>query len=154
MQVTLVVAGKVKERWLRDGIAEYAKRIQPYLKLEVVEVKDAPDELPEERAKAEEGERLWAKVKPGSYIVALDLAGETMDSPEFSAQLERWLQLGGSHVTVLIAGSLGFTEELLSRCNSRLSMGKLTYPHQLARLIFLEQLYRACKIRRGEKYHK
>ncbi|NCC84926.1 MAG: 23S rRNA (pseudouridine(1915)-N(3))-methyltransferase RlmH [Clostridia bacterium] len=154
MQVKLIVAGKVKEAWLRAGIAEYSKRVQPYVRLEIIEVKDAPDELPEERAKAEEGARLLAQVKPGSLTVALDLAGEEMDSPTFAGRFAKWMEEGGAQVNFLIAGSRGFSEDVLKQCQARLCMGRMTYPHQLARLIFLEQLYRACKILRNEKYHK
>ncbi len=153
MLVRLITTGKIKEKWLQAGIAEYSKRISSYFKLEIIEVKDAPDETPEARAKSEEGERLLAQIKSG-YVVALDLAGEALDSPEFAASLEKWLELGGATVNFVIAGSRGFAPEVLARVNARISMSRMTFPHQLARLIFLEQLYRACKILKGEKYHK
>lgn len=153
MLVRIIAAGKIKEKWLQAGIAEYSKRIAPYLKLEIIEVKDAPDLLPEDRAKAEESQRLLSQLKPG-FIVALDLAGAELDSPTFAANLDKWLELGGATINFLIAGSRGFSPELLTQVDARLSMSKMTYPHQLARLIFLEQLYRACKILRGETYHK
>ncbi len=153
MLVRIIAAGKIKEKWLQTGIAEYSKRIAPYLKLEIIEVKDASDQLPEDRAKAEESQRLLSQLKPG-FTVALDLAGTELDSPTFAANLDKWLELGGAAVNFLIAGSRGFSPELLTQVDARLSMSKMTYPHQLARLIFLEQLYRACKILRGEAYHK
>lgn len=153
MKVRVIAAGKIKEAWLKAGIDEYSKRLKPYLSLEVIEVADASDREPEARAKAEESERLWAKVRPG-FTVALDLAGEVTDSPGFAEKLEGWLVAGGSTVNFLIAGSLGFSEELLRKVDARLSLGKMTYPHQVARLLLIEQIYRACKIWRGERYHK
>lgn len=154
MQIHVVTAGKVKQAWLREGIAEYSKRIQPYMDLDIVEVADASDQEIPGRAVEQESERLWAKVKPGSFVVALDLAGQQMDSVSFAENLEKWLELGGSQIYVLIGGSLGFSRSLLEKCQVRFSMGPMTFPHQLARLVFLEQVYRACKINHHEKYHK
>lgn len=153
MKIRIIAAGKIKDKWLKQGIEDYARRIRPYMDLEVIEVPDASDSKSEERAKAEESERLLAKVKPG-FVLALDLAGEEMDSLCFAKRLQSWLEAGGATLNILIAGSLGFAPELLQKADARLSLGRMTYPHQLARLLLLEQIYRACKINRGERYHK
>lgn len=153
MRLRIIAAGKLKEKWLKEGCAEYAKRLGAYVTLEIVEVADASDKEPEQKAKAAESARLWAKRKPG-YVAALDLAGQEMSSEELAAELADWFTEGGATVNILIAGSLGFAPELLEKVDFRLSLGKMTFPHQLARLLLLEQVYRSFKIQRGERYHK
>ncbi len=154
MNIQIVCAGKIKDKWLKLGIEDYSKRLNKYVNLEIVEVQDASDNIPELRAKEEESERLLAKVKPNSHVVALDVSGKHMDSLELANHVPKWLEQGGSNLCFIIAGSLGFSDELLLQCNYRLSMSKMTFTHQMARVILLEQIYRAFKINKNEKYHK
>ena len=154
MKVQIIAAGKIKDRWLKDGISDYAKRLGKFFDLEIIEVPDASDDAQIERAKKIESESLLAKVKNNSFLLALDVAGKSLSSIELAEKLPLWLERGGANLTVLIAGSNGFSDDLLTKCDYRLSMSKMTFTHQMARLIFLEQLYRAVKINRNERYHK
>jgi len=159
MNIQIVAVGKLKERYLTDGVAEYLKRLKPYAKVQITEVAD--EKAPESMSAAEErlavnreGERILAQVKPDTYVVALAIEGKQFTSEEFAAQLQSMATYGTSQVTFLIGGSNGLSEEVLRRANFKLSFGKMTYPHQLMRLILVEQIYRAFKIMRGEPYHK
>lgn len=159
MKITVAAVGKLKERYLKDGIAEYTKRLSRFAEVEVVEVDDehAPDSLSEAQegqVKQREAERLLKRIKEGSYIVLLDLAGEQINSESFSSKLESVMLSGNSHITFIIGGSLGLDKSLISAANYRLCLSKMTFPHQLARLILLEQIYRAFKIMKNETYHK
>ncbi|GAV25189.1 23S rRNA (pseudouridine(1915)-N(3))-methyltransferase RlmH [Carboxydothermus islandicus] len=159
MEITIVAVGRIKEKYLKEGIAEYLKRLSPYARLAVIEVDDenAPENLsPTEAEKVvkKEGERILAKITPSSFVIALDLKGKNLSSEEL-ADLIAEKQLGGqSKMTFIIGGSLGLSQEVLERADFKLSFGRMTYPHQLMRLILLEQIYRAFKIIRGEPYHK
>lgn len=159
MKITLLTAGKVREKYLRDGIAEYQKRLGKYCRVEVVEVADekTPDKAPpaeEERIKNTEGERLLRRIRETDYVIALAIDGKAPDSIEFSEKLEKLGVQGESSLVFVIGGSLGLSEEVLRRADERLSFSRMTFPHQLMRLILLEQIYRAFRIMKGEPYHK
>lgn len=159
MKITIVAVGKLKEKYLKDGIGEYAKRLGRYCTLELLEVEDeqAPESLsPAEEiaVKVREGDRLLRKVREGSLLAVLDLKGEKLSSEAFAARLESFFVSGKSHITFVIGGSLGLDEGLVRKADFRFSMSDLTFPHQLVRLILSEQLYRAFRIMKGEPYHK
>lgn len=157
-QVRLIVVGKLKEKYWVEAEAEYLKRIRPYLKLEIREISDiaSPENASvsqEELVRQNEGKFIESLILPKSFLVTLDLRGKQLTSPELADFLnERMIE--GQDLTLVVGGSLGLTEELVKRANFNLSFSKLTFPHQLFRVMLLEQLYRACKIVRGEKYHK
>ena len=151
--------GKLREKYLREGINEYTKRISRFCDIEIQEVGDeqAPENLSpaqEEQVKRKEAEKILRKVKDGSLLIALDVKGQKFDSESFAAKLQSFFVSGYSHITFVIGGSLGLDDELLRKAHIRFSMSDLTFPHQLARLILMEQLFRAFKIINGETYHK
>lgn len=155
MQIHILAVGKIKEPYLNEGISEYLKRLKPYARVEITEVKD--EKAPEEISDAEkqlilekEAARLEALIKPGTHLVALDIAGRAFSSPELASYIHNQGLSGNSHLTFLIGGSLGLSPRLLEQAHLRLSFSPLTFPHQLFRLMLLEQLYRAFKIIRGE----
>jgi len=159
MKITIAAVGKIKERYLKEGISEYTKRLSRFADVEIIEVDDeqAPDNLSpaqEAQVKAREAERLLKKIKEGSYIILLDLAGEQTTSEGFAAKLEKIMLSGSSHITFIIGGSLGLDQSLIKVADYRVCLSKMTFPHQLARLILLEQVYRAYKIMKNEPYHK
>lgn len=159
MKVSVIAVGKLKEKYLKDGIDEYAKRLSRFCELEIIEVEDeqAPENISpakEQQIKKKEAERILKRVKPGSILIVLDIKGEKPDSEEFAAKLQAFFISGDSHLTFVIGGSLGLDAELLKSAGYRFSMSNLTFPHQLARLVLLEQLFRAYKIINGETYHK
>ncbi len=154
MRILLRAAGKIREPWIRDGIAEFRKRLTRYCTVEIDEIEDSPDSLPIERVLADEGVRFLSRIRPGEYVVLLDLGGMQLDSLEFAAKLPVWLEKGGAAVTFVIGGSNGVSAEVTRRANERIRLSDLTFPHSMARLILLEQLYRAFRIRSGEPYHK
>lgn len=154
MNLYIICAGKIKEKWLVEGIKEYQKRLQSYVNLEIIEVADASDQEPLELAKAAESQRLLKKARDNSYKIALDLHGIPLSSEELAEKLEPWFMSGGANITLFIAGSYGFSDTLLNQVDFRLSMSKMTFTHQMSRLLIIEQIYRAFKIKRGEKYHK
>ena len=157
MRAALLCVGRLKERYWREACAEYEKRLTRYVNLEVIEVPDAPEPA-HESAAAEmqvlrgEGERLLSKLRPDDVVVALAVQGKTYDSVGFSRRLEQLAQRG--RVVFVIGGSLGLSPEVYARAEERVSFSTLTFPHQMMRVIFLEQLYRACRIAAGERYHK
>lgn len=159
MQITVVSVGKLKEKYLKEGIEEYSKRLSAYCKLQLVEVNDekAPEELSAaemEQVKRKEGERILAQLKPDQYVIALAIEGQMWTSEKLSAEMDRLALHGKSQVAFVIGGSLGLGDEVLKRADVHLSFSRMTFPHQLVRLILLEQVYRAFKINRGEPYHK
>ncbi|AIQ66159.1 Ribosomal RNA large subunit methyltransferase H [compost metagenome] len=159
MFIQLITVGKLKEKYLVQGIQEYAKRLTPYLKFQMIEVADekAPDTLSEAEVsgvKAREGERILAHVKEGAHVIALAIDGKLWSSEELAAEIDRLGTYGTSHVVFVIGGSHGLSDAVLSRAQQRLSFGRMTLPHQLMRLVLVEQIYRAVKINRGEPYHK
>jgi 23S rRNA (pseudouridine1915-N3)-methyltransferase len=159
MKITIAGVGKIRERFLKDGIDEYSKRLSRFCDLEIIEVPDeqAPENLSEadERIiKKKEAEKLLKRIKEGSLLVVMDVKGEKLDSEGFAHKLSSYFISGSSHITFIIGGSLGVDSELLKKADLRLSMSSMTFPHQLARLILLEQIYRCFKINSGETYHK
>lgn len=157
MRAVLVCVGRVKEKYLQAACAEYTKRLSRYGQVEVVEVKDEPEPAnPSEallaRARQIEGERILAKIRPDDHVVALAIDGRGYTSEEFARHIEKLEQRG--RIAFVIGGSTGLSEEVYARANERLSFSSMTFPHQLMRVIFLEQIYRACRISAGEPYHK
>jgi 23S rRNA (pseudouridine1915-N3)-methyltransferase len=159
LKFSIIAVGKLKEKYLKEGIAEYRKRLSRFCELEIIEVEDeqAPDSLSaaqEAQIKKKEAERIQKKIKDGSFVIALDLKGEKLDSTGFARKLQSFFVSGNSNFTLLIGGSLGLDNELVKTAQFRLSLSDLTFPHQLTRLILLEQLFRCFKIINGETYHK
>jgi 23S rRNA (pseudouridine1915-N3)-methyltransferase len=154
MRLTVVSPGKVRESWLQAGIDEYVKRLGRYCQVSLVIVDDVPDNWPTSKALEEEGRRLLAKIRPQAFLVALDLSGQQIDSLELARQLPAWLSEGGSEVVFVIGGSNGLAPTVLERAQFRLCLSKMTFTHQMTRLILLEQCYRAFRIASGEPYHK
>lgn len=158
MLIQIIGVGKLKEKYLIDGIAEYAKRLTPYLKLQLIEVADekAPDNLSAAevvQVKAREGERILAHIKSEAHVIALAIDGKLWSSG-LAAEIDRLGTYGTSHVAFVIGGSHGLSDEVLRRAQQRMSFGRMTLPHQLMRLVLVEQVYRVVKINRGEPYHK
>ena len=159
MKITLITVGKIKEKYFTDAIAEYSKRLSRYCKLEIVEVPDekTPDgasEALENQIKEKEGEKILSKIADGAYVVALAIEGKHMDSEELAEKMEKWNVSGISHLVFIIGGSLGLASKVLNRADFKLSFSKMTFPHQLMRVILLEQIYRSFRIRNHEPYHK
>jgi 23S rRNA (pseudouridine1915-N3)-methyltransferase len=159
MKITIIAVGKLKERYLKDGIQEYGKRLSRFCELHIVEVEDeqAAESLSaaqEEQVKKREAEKILRKYKEGSLLVVLDVKGEKLDSEGFASKMQNFFVSGFSHITFVIGGSLGLDNELVKKAGLRLSLSDLTFPHQLTRLILLEQIYRVFKIINGEPYHK
>lgn len=158
MNIKIYCIGKIKEQYLKDGIAEYLKRLSPYAKTEIIEVmdskvKDNPNDFDITKAKNEEGDRVLKLIK-NDYLIGLDLNKKEPTSEEFAEFIQQKFVEGGSSISFVIGGSYGLSESLKKRCNSSISLSKLTYLHQMTRLILLEQIYRAFKILNNETYHK
>ena len=159
MNISIVTVGKLKEKYLKQGIEEYLKRLGSYAKVEVYEVSDekAPEELSDTemvQVKQKEGERILAKISQDTYVIALAINGKLKSSEELADSLDKLATYGKSKVAFVIGGSLGLSNEVLKRSDEQLSFSKMTFPHQLMRLILVEQIYRAFRINRGEPYHK
>ena len=159
MNITIVSVGKLKEKYLKLGIEEYAKRLKSYANLKLIEVADerAPENLSEaemEAVKDKEGERILAKTPVDSHVITLEIKGKQLSSEQLASELDQLATYGKSKVTFVIGGSLGLSEAVLKRSDYALSFSKMTLPHQLMRLVLLEQIYRAFRINRGEPYHK
>ncbi len=159
MKITLFVIGSLKESYWKDAVGEYSKRLRPYCDLRIEECPDFP--CPEkasdkeiEIVKKKEAAAILKKLKKNDYLIALDLKGKQLDSVEFARRMEKDLTDNGASISFLIGGSMGIDAELLARANESICLGKNTYPHQLVRVMLLEQIYRAFKILRGEPYHK
>lgn len=159
MRITLVTVGKIKEKFFVQAIAEYSKRLSRYCKLEIIEVADekTPDKASEAlelQIKEKEGERILKSIKDDSYVIALAIEGKMRSSEELAARIEK-LGIGGeSHLTFVIGGSLGLAPAVLNRADEKLSFSPMTFPHQLMRVILLEQIYRSHRIINHEPYHK
>lgn len=159
MKIKIVTVGKLKEKYLKDGIAEYTKRISRFAKLEMIELADekTPDkasELENQKILETEGARILSKVGERDFVVVLAIEGKTFSSEEFSKQLEQASIKGYSTLTFIIGGSLGLAPVVKNRANLSVSFGRLTLPHQLMRLVLVEQIYRAFTIQQGSPYHK
>ena len=159
MKITCVAVGKIKEMYFSEAVKEYAKRLSRYCKLEIVELPDekTPDgaSAAEEAAILErEGERILKAVREDAYVIALAIEGKVLDSVEFSRRLERLGVEGKSHIVFVIGGSLGLSPAVMKRADESVSFSRMTFPHQLMRVILLEQVYRGFRIMKGEPYHK
>lgn len=159
MRWTLLCVGKLRERCYREAADEYIKRLRRFGGVEEVEIPDLPEPAkpsPAEEAEVrqKEGERLLKQLRPNDFVITLCIDGKTYDSPAFSAQMVAWAAQARGRVVLVIGGSLGLSEEVLRRAQARVSLSALTLPHQLARVVLLEQLYRAEKIAGHERYHK
>lgn len=159
MNIDIVCVGKVKERYLRDAIDEYRKRLSRFAKVDVIEVAD--EKTPEHASdtlnaqiKEKEGERILKHLCDGAFVVALAIEGDQLTSEQLAARIAQWGLHGVSHLQFVIGGSLGLDPRVLRRANMPLSFSKMTFPHQLMRVILLEQIYRAFKINAHEPYHK
>lgn len=159
MNITIISVGKLKEKYLKMGIEEYVKRLGGYAKIDLVEVPDekAHEQLSDadmEIVKRKEGERILAKINDGTYVIALALEGKMKTSEEMAADLEALMTYGKSKVVFVIGGSLGLHADVLKRADEKLCFGKMTLPHQLMKLVPVEQIYRSFRIIKGEPYHK
>ena len=159
MNITIVTVGKLKEKYLKMGIEEFSKRLGAYAKIDLVEVADekAPESLSDadmEIVKKKEAERILAKVGADAYVIALAIEGKMKTSEELSAGIEALMTYGRSKVVFVIGGSLGLHDSVLKRADELLSFSKMTFPHQMMKLILLEQVYRAFRIMKNEPYHK
>lgn len=159
MKITVVAVGKIKEKFFADAVSEYRKRLGRYCKLEILQVADekTPDgvsEALEKQIKDREGERILSHIRDGEYVFALAIEGKMMSSEEMAQKMERLGVEGRSQVVFVIGGSLGLSEAVIRRADEYLSFSKMTFPHQLMRVILLEQIYRSYRIMTGGPYHK
>lgn len=159
MKIKVVTVGKLKEKYLKDGIAEYSKRISRFAKFEMIELSD--EKTPDKASESEnqkileiEGQRILSKIADRDFVIVLSIEGKTFFSEEFSKQLEETSIKGFSTLTFIIGGSLGLSSSVKNRANLSVSFGRLTLPHQLMRLVLVEQIYRAFTIQQGFPYHK
>ena len=159
MKITVITVGKIKEKFYTDAIAEYSKRLSRYCRLEIIQVADekTPDgasEAQERQIKEKEGSRILAQIKDGAYVIALAVQGTMLSSEQLAGKLNRLGVDGQSQIVLIIGGSLGLSDEVLKRADYHLSFSPMTFPHQLMRVILLEQIYRSYRIISGEPYHK
>ncbi|WP_335871885.1 23S rRNA (pseudouridine(1915)-N(3))-methyltransferase RlmH [Bacillus sp. 2205SS5-2] len=159
MNITIITVGKLKEKYLKQGIDEYVKRLSAYAKIDIIELADekAPEQLSKldmEIVKNKEGERILSKIGADTHVIALAIEGKMQSSEQLADNLDKLATYGKSKVAFVIGGSLGLGDEVLRRSNEKLSFSKMTFPHQLMRLVLVEQIYRAFRINRGEPYHK
>ncbi|MCE5154225.1 23S rRNA (pseudouridine(1915)-N(3))-methyltransferase RlmH [Staphylococcus hyicus] len=159
MKITIIAVGKLKEKYWKQAIAEYEKRLSAYTKVEIIEVPDekAPENMSDkeiEQVKEKEGQRILAKVKPQSTVITLEIQGKMLSSEAMAKEIDQRMTQGASDFTFIIGGSNGLHQDVMNRSNFALSFSKMTFPHQMMRVVLLEQVYRAFKINRGEAYHK
>ena len=156
--IKIVAVGKIKEKYFKDAISEYVKRLSPYTKLEIIEVLDEKTSENNEGinllAKENEGKRILSKINDDEYVIALDLHGKDLSSEQLAKKVEEINIYHSSKITFVIAGSLGYSENVLRRANFRWRLSNCTFPHQMVRMLLEEQLYRAYKINNNEPYHK
>ena len=158
MNITVICVGKIKEKFFADAVSEYLKRLSRFAKCEIIEIKD--EKIPDNASEKEcaqilekEGAGILAKIPKGSYIIPLCIEGEQLSSPAFADKI-KYISMEASHITFIIGGSLGLLENVKKTGNFRISFGKMTLPHQLMRVVLLEQVYRCFKILANESYHK
>jgi len=159
MNITVITVGKIKEKYLLEGIKEYQKRLTKYCKLKLIEVSDekCPENLSEadmEIVKNKEAERIIKNIPNGTKIITLEIEGKMLSSEEFSKKIDNFGLMGSSNLTFIIGGSLGIADSIKKMSDFKLSFSKMTFPHQLMKMVLLEQIYRAFRISRGEPYHK
>lgn len=158
MKITIVAAGKLKEKYLSQGIGEFLKRLTPFAQMKILEIheekmKDNPSEAEKQKTLSVEGERLLRQVPSGSYLIVLDVYGKELSSEELAARIDQLGLQGRSSITFLIGGAFGLSKEVRAAADELLSFSRMTFTHQMVRLLLVEQIYRAFKINRGEKYH-
>lgn len=159
MNITIISVGKLKEKYLKQAVEEYSKRLQRYCKLDIIELNDekTPDNASpkeEQQIKEKEGQAILKAIKDNSFVIALDLKGKMLSSEEFASFIQDSNTRGISSFTLIIGGSLGLSQEIINRANYKLCFSKMTFPHQLFRVMLLEQIYRGFRIIGGEPYHK
>jgi len=156
MNIKIIALGKIKEKFLKDGIDEFLKRLTPYASLEIVEIPtiEIKDENIIEKFLKDEGEKILSHIKPNSYVITLEIQGEMLSSEKFAQKLETLTNEGIAEIIFIIGSSYGLSQIVSERANFKLSMSRMTFLHQFARLILVEQIYRAFKILKHEKYHK
>ncbi|AXI11005.1 23S rRNA (pseudouridine(1915)-N(3))-methyltransferase RlmH [Oceanobacillus sp. 143] len=159
MKISIVTVGKLKEKYLKQGIQEYLKRLTAYAKVEIIEVVDekAPENMSEAEmleVKRKEGERILSHISQDTYVITLEINGKMLSSEQLAAKMDELAIYGKSKIAFVIGGSLGISEEVQKRSDMGLSFSKMTFPHQLMRLILVEQVYRGFRIIRNEPYHK
>ena len=159
MKITLITVGKIKEKYFRDAVEEYIKRLGKYCKLEIIEVAD--EKTPERAGRAleeqiltKEGERILKHISEDGFVITLEIQGKMLSSEELSSKIENLGIQGKSHLIFVIGGSIGLGKEVMKKSDFALSFSKMTFPHQLMRVILLEQIYRGFRIMNGEPYHK
>lgn len=158
MKITIACVGKIKEKYLTQGIDEFTKRLTPFCKLETLSINeekmpDNPSPAEKEQVLDKETKRLMAIIPENSYVILLDVIGKQISSPELADKFDALALAGTSHITFVIGGAFGYTDALRKRADFALSFSKMTFTHQMIRLLLIEQIYRAFKISRGEKYH-
>lgn len=156
MNIKIIALGKIKEKFLKDGIDEFMKRLVPYACVEIVELQpiEIKDENLVERVLDSEGEKILSLIKPQSYVITMEIEGKQLSSPDFSKKIEQIINDGNSEIVFVIGSSCGLSKKVSDRANFKLSISKMTFLHQFARLLLVEQIYRAFKIMKGETYHK
>ncbi|WP_215114722.1 23S rRNA (pseudouridine(1915)-N(3))-methyltransferase RlmH [Exiguobacterium sp. s70] len=159
MNISIITVGKLKEKYLKLGISEYTKRLSAYAKVQEIEVADekAPEHLSEADmilVKQKEGERILAKISPDTHVIALAIDAKQRTSEEFARELDQLATYGKSKIAFVIGGSLGLSDDVMKRSDDTISFSKMTFPHQLMKLVLCEQIYRAYRINRNEPYHK
>ncbi|QQY79727.1 23S rRNA (pseudouridine1915-N3)-methyltransferase [Keratinibaculum paraultunense] len=159
MKIRVIAVGKIKEKYIRDGINEYLKRLSRYCSVEIIEVEDekTQENLTNREIdiiKDKEGKRILSKISPNSHIISLVIEGKQMSSEELANKIEDLMIEGVNNLTFIIGGSLGLSREVIEKSNLKLSFSKMTFPHQLMRMVLLEQIYRSFRIIRGEPYHR
>ena len=154
MNIKIIAVGKIKEKWLKEGIAEYIERISRYCNISICEIPDCPESTDIRKDISIEGDKILSKIANGEYVIALAIDGTGADSLQFADKFSSWMEKGGASIAFVIGGSNGLSEDVLQRADDKISFSKLTFPHRLMRLILLEQIFRANKINNNEKYHK
>lgn len=159
MQVHIIAVGKIKEKYLQMGISDFEKRLRPYVKLQIMEISEekrpaTTSSAGVSAAKIKEGERILAVIPENSYLIALDVQGQTWSSEELAGVFRQWELAGQNNLAFVIGGDLGLSPAVLSGSDMQLSLSKMTFTHPIARILLLEQIYRAFRILRGEPYHK
>lgn len=156
MKIKIIALGKIKEKFLKDGIDEFLKRLTAYASVEIVELKaiEIKDENLTQKVLESEGENILAQIKPNSYVITLEIGGKILSSEEFSEKIEQLGIDGCGEIVFVIGSSCGLSKKVSDRADFKLSLSKMTFLHQFARLLLVEQIYRAFKIQKGETYHK
>lgn len=159
MQILIIAVGKIKEKYLQEGIAEYQKRLRPYVKMKIIEIAEekrighlTPSD--KKKIKVAEGTRILEAIPQGSFVIVLDVKGVHWSSEILAENFQRYEIAGKNSLSIIVGGDLGLSDAVIARSNLRLSLSLMTFTHQMVRLILLEQIYRACKINHGEPYHK